>query len=71
MASRYKFTEDNLNEMIYNEVSDAKAKPSIKGFMSKAGLKNRADITNPKLPPMPKPQFGSAAMQGITNTEGV
>ena len=48
MASKYKFTEDDLNSMIAAEVSGTPTKPGIKGL--KVGKK--VDVT--KTPMKPK-----------------
>jgi len=40
MASKYKFTVEDLNAMMSEASGDALPKPSIKGFKSKLGLKD-------------------------------
>jgi len=53
MASKYKFTEDDLNSMIAAEVSGTPTKPGIKGLKSKFGIKDKVDVTQPA--PITKP----------------
>ena len=54
MASKYKFTEDDLNSMIAEEVSGTPTKPGIKGLKSKINMKEKVNVTQPM--PIPSKQ---------------
>ena len=65
--ARFKFDEDDLNDMIVAEVQGKPPKPSIKGFKDKFGIKDNVDITNPLSvrKPMQKPVPGKMNIGGV------